>query len=167
MSTENVVKTTDVVQKKEPKSFNDLNKAQLVEAARYFGTLEEGNIDVLKADLHENGVSWEQYYKAFINKDAVLPEEPEELFNKVGVEDWEDSDEVQVEPVTAPEVPVLTQDKYLIKMVRENPYFEFKHYKFTQEKPYAIMSAADAQEILQTERDFRQAFPDELKEYYS
>src|SRR6476646_3841656 len=166
MST-NVIVTAAL--EKKPKSFKDLKKEQLVAAAEYFGTESEGNVESLRADLADGGITWAMYHNVFIDPDnpiaeAVTPDEPA----KVDVEDWTDAQEGETVTVTtAPAVPVLTQEKYLIKMVRENPYFEFKKYKFTQEKPYALMDAKDAQEILSTERDFRQAFPDELQEFYS
>ena len=148
-----VVKSSDV-SPKTPKSFRDLNKDQLVQAALFFGTEEEGNKEALLADLVANGVEWEDYVNAFLEAPGVEPE-PEP---------------VAEEPtrVVAQEPTVLkAQDKYLIKMERKNPYFEFGKYKFTQENPYAIMPADDAQAILTKESGFRQALPGELQEYYS
>lgn len=149
------IKSTDMAPKT-PKSFRDLNKEQLVQAALFFGTEDEGNKEALLADLIANGVEWEQYVQAF------LTEKP--------AEETVAAEEVAEEPtrVVAQEPTVLkAQDKYLIKMERKNPYFEFGKYKFTQENPYAIMPADDAQDILTKESGFRQALPGELQEYYS
>jgi len=173
MSTaENVVTSTDVAPKK-PTSFRDLKKAQLIEAAAYFGTKDDGGVEELRADLSEAGVTWDMYVKAFkLDGHEDLPEPADRTFRKVELEDEDEDDEEVVETVneivTVEEKPVLAaQEKYLIKMTRANPYFEFRHYRFTQEKPYAIMSADDAQAILESESGFRQAFPAELREFYS
>lgn len=169
-SPENVVTSTDVAPKS-PTSFRDLKKAQLVEAATYFGTDDEGGVETLRAGLVENGVTWDMYVKAFkLEGHEDLPEPVERTFRQVEIEDDPEEEVVKVteEVVTVEEKPVLApQDKYLIKMTRKNPYFEFRHYRFTQEKPYAIMKADDAQAILESEKGFRQAFPAELREFYS
>ena len=175
---ENVVSTTDVAPLKEPKSFNDLNKDQLVAAALAFGADETGTKESIKADLAEMGVTWPMYAQAFkVGKyaDADLDEVVEEfeMPEPVNVEDWPDAPEVgenvQPELATAPSVPQLAPaEKYLIKFIGENPYFEFGKYKFTQESPYGIMPASDAQTALTKEPEkFRQAFPAELQEFYS
>lgn len=171
MSTDNVVSTTDVAPLKEPKSFNDLNKEQLVAAALAFGADESGTKDSIKADLTEMGVTWQMYLDAFYpDKDKEPVAEESVLPEPTDIEDWPDADEgvnEVSEIVTKEETPQLApQDKYLIKMTRANPYFEFEDKKFTQDKPYAIMSAAQAQRILETEDGFRQAYPAELQEFY-
>lgn len=160
---DNVVTSADVAQKKVPTSFRDLRKAELVDAARSFGTLEEGNAEEIRADLADAGVTWEMYKKAFgLESDTTVEAVVEEpVLEDEGVEEVTDV-------VTADPNPVLArQDKYLIKMTRKNPYFEFGRYKFTQDKPYAIMNANDAQRILESEDGFRQAYPAELQEFYS
>lgn len=159
---DNVVKSSDVA-KNTPTSFNDLKKEELVTAAQHFGVDDEGNVKTLKASLAADGVTWEMYAKAFGLADVseVLSYEVEETEGVKG--NVENDSEV----VTADPHPKLAvEDKYLIKMTRANPYFEFGKYKFTQEHPYAIMPANDAQAILETEEGFRQAFPAELQEYY-
>jgi hypothetical protein len=165
----NVVTTTAVAPVKVPKSFNDLNKAQLVAAAQSFGTLEEGNAAEIKADLAESGVTWDMYARAFkLEGYDELPEEKFEMPEPQDAEDWPDADEEESPLVTAAPVPKLAQnEKYLIKFTGENRYFEFGKYKFTQDNPYGIMPAEDAQRALTEEPEkFRQAFPKELKEYY-
>lgn len=155
------ITSTDVTQKRVPKSFNELNKSELVAAAQAFGCDEEGSKESIKADLLESGVTFADYLAMF-HPDVEAPVEPE----PVAVEDEEGGEDVSEEIVTAAPELVLTQQKYLIKMTRENPYFEFGRYKFTKEKPYAIMTAEDAQRILESEDGFRQAFPSELQEFY-
>lgn len=170
----NVVTTTAVAPKKVPKSFNDLKKDDLVAAARAFGTLEEGNAAELKADLAEAGVTFKMYAEAFkLEGYEAIPDEPEEfeMPEPTDVEDWPDAEEGEnvSEVKTAAPVPKLdAAEKYLIRFVGENPYFEFGKYKFTQENPYGIMPAEDAQKALTKEPEkFRQAWPAELQEYYS
>lgn len=174
-SDENVVTTTAAAPKRQPKSFSDLKKDDLVSAARYFGTLEEGNTSEIKADLAEAGVTWKMYAQAFKlegYEDAPDEDTSFEMPEPVDAEDWPDAEEGENVPtpalVTASAQPKLQAEKdYLIKFVGENPYFEFGKYKFTQEKPFGVMPAKDAQDALVKEPDkFRQAFPAELQEYY-
>jgi hypothetical protein len=168
----NVVTSTAVAPKKVPKSFNDLKKDELVAAAQAFGTLDEGNAAEIKADLADAGVTWTMYAKAFKLEgfeDVVEEVEEFEMPEPTDVEDWPDALDEPEQIRTAAPVPKLNQEeKYLIKFQGENPYFEFGKYKFTQDNPYGIMPAADAQRALTQEPEkFRQAFPDELQEYYS
>jgi hypothetical protein len=156
-----------------PKSFRDLKKAELVAAAVAFATSEEGNAEAIRADLEENGVTWEMYAKAF-KLEGYEEEEPVEKFElpaPVDIEQWPDEggeEVVEQVIITAEQQPQLApQEKYLIKMTRKNPYFEFEDKKFTQEKPYAIMPAQQAQRILESEEGFRQAYPAELQEFYN
>lgn len=153
---QDVVSSTDVA-KKTPKAFRDLNKDDLVKAAVYFGTVDEGTKDALVADLVENGVTWEQYAEAFL---AEAPPADEEVVN----EEWTPAEPVKVK--AAETKPLAPQSSYLIKMDRKNPYFEFGGFKFTQDNPYVIMPADAAQAILTTESGFRQATPAELQDFY-
>jgi hypothetical protein len=168
-----VVTSTEVAPKKVPKSFNDLKKEDLVKAALAFGADESGNAAEIKADLASLGVTWKMYAQAFkLDGYEALPEEPEEfeMPEPTDVEDWPDAEEGEnvSAVVTAAAVPKLdAAEKYLIKFVGENPYFEFGRYKFTQDNPYGIMPATDAQSALVKEPEkFRQAFPAELQEFY-
>ena len=168
--TEGVITSTEVAPKKTPKSFKDLNKPDLVAAAIAFGTEEEGTAVEIRTDLEDAGVTWDDYVKAFKlegHENIPDPEEAAPLQVELLDDDDEGGEEIVNEVVAAPAVPHLAvaQD-YLIRMTRGNPYFEFEKYKFTQDNPYAIMPAAAAQRILETEDGFRQAFPAELQEYY-
>lgn len=160
-------------ERRTPTSFTHLNKDELVAAVEYFGSLEPGveagdlNKESLKAALVEDGVTWKVYAEAF-NLDVPKDEPDEEEDNIVRSENVTKPKEDNVaEVVTQDPSPALKpSDKYLVKMTRKNPYFEFRRYKFTQDNPYAIMTADDAQAILQNEDGFRQAFPAELQEFY-
>ncbi len=167
---ENVVTSSDLAPKV-PKSFNELKKAELLQAAAFFGTESEGNVEVLRADLVENGVTFQQYLEAFHPTAEVKVEpDPFVLPEPTNIDDWPDAPEGGEDVVvTAPATPTLApQEKYLIKFIGENPYFEFGKYKFSNEKPYGIMPASDAQAALVGEpTKFRQAYPAELEEFYS
>lgn len=170
---ESIVTSSDVAPVKVPTSFKDLKKPELLLAADFFGTETEGGVEALRADLVDNGVTFDDYLEHFhpevanaepVSQKFAMPE-------PVDVESWPDADEGGEDvtsPVTATAVPTLAPaEKYLIKFIGENPYFEFGRYKFTTEKPYGIMPAAHAQDALVNEpTKFRQAFPDELQEFY-
>lgn len=175
---ENVITSDQVAPVKVPKSFNELNREQLVAAAVAFGADSEGTKNEIKADLLESGVTFDQYLTMFHPKSSgaeVAAQVEAEKFvmpDPVDIEDWPDAPEGGDNMdtlVTVNEVVALDPEmKYLIKFVGENPYFERGRFKFTREKPYASMTADDAQEALESEpTKFRQAFPKELKEYYA
>jgi hypothetical protein len=149
---------------KVPTSFKNLNKEELLAAAEFFGTETEGNVTVLKMDLEENGVTWESYAKAFLEpkvEDVVAEDAVGEA-----VSELENIDEPEYNIVTA-QPNIVMPEKYLVRMTRKNPYFEFKRYKFTADNPYAIMDPEDAKDLLEGEEGFRQAFPSELSDFYS
>src|SRR6478609_5253762 len=113
-----VVTSNDVEPKKAPKSFKDLNKEQLVEAALAFGTEEEGTVAELRADLVESGVTWNDYVKQFQlegHEDIPDPEPAAPLQVELTDDDDEGGEEEVNEVVAAPAVPQLAvaQD-YLI-----------------------------------------------------
>lgn len=151
-----------------PSSFAALHKDQLIAAAQYFGTVEEGSEELIRADLEDAGVTWAEYCHAF---KLPVPEGADQPVDfPEPVDDWDEKEGEEVtDIVTVQEAPALAADsKYLVKFIGKNPYFEFRRYKFTADKPYAIMPAADAQDVLESEpTKFRQAFPKELQEFYS
>lgn len=162
---------------KPKKSFAELNKAELVAAAERYGSLTEGTNEVIRAGLLEDGITWEQYAKDFglveepeVNTQNVVKSEdvaPKNTGSSVGPHLNIESEVNNVTTVTTETNPLLPQgDMFLIKMVRDNPYFEYKHYKFTQENPYNVMNLSDAQSILTEEEGFSQATPLEAKSYF-
>lgn len=174
VETDSVIKSTDINPPKvEPKSFEDLTLDELVSAANMFGTETEGDEKTLREDLTLNGVKWNMYVRAFrLPGWEDIPADEPSWPVEVDVEDAPDADEQEVvqvqEVIAAPPVALAADQKYLVKFIGENPYFEFKRYRFTQDNPYAVMPAADAQDALVTEaKKFRQAFPAELQEFYS
>jgi hypothetical protein len=157
-----------------PKKWTDLNKAQVIAAADYFGSQNTGTVKEMLADLEEMAVSWEDYQIAFgLVAEPVVEDVTPTRVDESEVEiDWIDGEveeNMTQEVITQPRIATMAPaEKYLIKFIGENPYFERGRYKFSAEKPYAIMSAVDAQDALVDEpRKFRQAFPDELQEFYS
>ena len=80
---------------------------------------------------------------------------------------WDEEKEETVEEViVAKPLDTNTTQKYLIKMVRDNPLYETRGYRFTKEHPYNLVSAEDAEYMLTKEDGFRQATPSELQEFY-
>lgn len=163
-----------------PTSFKDLKVEELRRSAVEDFAVEvtdKDNKDSVIAALTESGVTWGDYVSQHPEVKPELPpvesnrETEPDRGNVIGAK------EVNGEPVenavpTPPKVRVqektfTPEDQYLIKMVRENPLYETRGYRFTQKHPYALVSAADAEYILNNEEGFRQAFPKELEEYYS
>lgn len=149
---------------------SSLDLPTLHTVADYFGVDPEESIEEQVIALTENGVTYATYARAFkipLPEDYVEDEELGEVnFDEETVED--------TGPVTVSRGASLApQAEYLIKMTRLNPYFEVasvsnnrKVFKFTQDHPYAIMDARTAQFVLEREEGFRQAFPDELADFY-
>lgn len=152
---------------REPNAFHALRKEELLVLADHFGTETEGTSKALVLDLVDHGVTWNMAASVLGFK-----EEPEEkvvlksdIFKPNTIKEGKTEPESDVVLASEPET-LKPSAKYLIKMERENPYFEWRSYKFTAEKPFAIMTSEDAQDILTSEENFRQAYPDELSEYY-
>lgn len=157
-----------------PKSFDDLEKSELYRSAIEDFAVdvdEKDSAKVIKAALLESGVKWADYVK---QHPEVVPEKKENVITTTSTPGT--SKPVPVpepdEPVEEARVIVAEQpnakpsDQYLIKMVRDNPQFNTRGYKFTQDHPYALVDARNAQWILANEEGFRQAFPNELSEFY-
>lgn len=159
-------------------NLNELPVATLRNVGKAFAVgsdeeIEEANKKTLLAMITEAGVDWDQYAKMFLVEPEPVVDEPKTNTGVVTTQQME-VPVVEVEErviVTQEQFPVLKPNaEYLVKMERENPYFEFavngKIHKFTKDHPYVLMDAADADIVLQ-EDGFRQARPSELQEYYS
>ena len=139
---------------------------------------------VLLAALHEAGVEWADYVA---QHPEVAPEpEPVHEFASGGVitsnapahnsvHDEQETGYVTVAPeqplaqpvvVVKEEIPLESEQQYIINMERDNPLFEVRGHRFTEYHPNALVSAADADYILTKEDGFRQATPSELREFY-
>lgn len=154
-----------------PTSFEDLKPAELYRSAVEDFALVVDEADktkkkVLLAAFLEGGIEWDDYVAQHPEVAPEPVEEPVVVDPTVSVVATAPTlvDPTQVVVAQAPVFqPAAT---YLIKMERDNPLYETRGYKFTQENPYALMSAADADYVLSREDGFRQATPSELQEYY-
>lgn len=151
---------------------NDFDKRELREIASFFGT-ELGDLDKKKPMLEvltEDGVTAEL---ALSKMDSLRETYAANLAEEQAAKNVVTTAEVFNEPtkkeqvVGAEEFRPKADKKYLIKMERENPYFEVGKYVFTKDHPYAIVDAEDVNVILRQEQGFRQALPDEIEEFYS
>lgn len=154
-----------------PDSFKALKPNELAYAADLFAVDNDGPPEVILANLEAEGVTWNMYARQMkLPGWEELPEEeePEPIFVEDWDEDEEGDEEVTDEVITALPMQNLNEGKYLIKFVGQNWYFERGRHTFSKEKPYALMTARDAQSALVDEpTKFRQAFPAELEEFYS
>lgn len=162
-------------EEKVPTKFEDFKVADLREIAR-----EEFATDVdekatkaeVLAALTEDGVTFDMYLsqhpelKAVISENAKVAAEEESANNVVTSSQMQSSEPVEVKIVVKEETPLSTREEWLIKMDRKNPLYEVRGHRFTQDNPFAIMSAADAEYVLTKEEGFRQATPTELQTYY-
>jgi hypothetical protein len=153
--------------KENPTSFNDLELDELRKTA-----IEDFAVDIKATDnkktvlaaLLEDGVKWEQYatLKGLNTVKSNAPAPP-----PVGVfEQPTPVADAEVEIITAQPLP-KTEQKYLIRMDRENVRYDVRGHKFTKEHPYALVDPEDANYILEQEKGFRMATPRELEEFYS
>lgn len=131
-------------------SFSTMNKPELLAIAEEMGgvDVDDKNTkpEILNA-IADAGMTY-QKWKA-LTEPEVLPEELEE----------------ETEPETVEEV--FTGRQVIIKMERKNPTFEANGRKFTKEKPFAVVSEKEAQEIIDMFDGFRIATPHEAKIFYS
>lgn len=127
----------------------DLTKIELLGAAEYFGISEVKSTNskpTIAAALADNGVTIEQYNKFFKRQEQ---------------EDFEG------EPLPERTEKMVDMDSaVLIRMDRRNPTFQLRGYLFSSAHPFHLVSAEDADWILENERGFRVATPKEAKEYY-
>lgn len=141
-------------------SFIKLNNDVLLQVADHFGVDLD---DVEKTDKGDpkrqslikaitgSGITWEMYKSAFPDPED-LPE----------VEQTESAQESVEE-----KSPVRDEPKVLLRMVRTNPLFEVRGYKFAKDHPFNAVSQKDAEYIIATFEGFRVALPSEAEEFYS
>ena len=134
---------------------------------------EKKSKKLIAAALLESGVTFEQYLVANPHQREVYAPETipveNEVTEAVPAENVVTSAQVTAPPpveiVVKEEVPLSTQQQWLVKMERQNPLFEIAGHRFTKDHPYVLMNAADAEVVLR-EDGFRQAYPSEIQEYY-
>lgn len=139
-------------------SFIKLNTDVLTQVADHFGVDID---DVEKTDKGEpkrqplikaitsSGITWEMYKQAF--------------------PDFEDLPEVKTEPTgeKVEKSPVREEPKVLLRMMRTNPLFEVRGYKFAKDHPFNAVNQSDAEYIISNYEGFRVALPSEAEEFYS
>lgn len=155
-----------------PTSFDDLKPTELYRSAIEDFALpveeeDKNKKKVLLAAFAEGGVAWSDY----VAQHPEVKPEPENVITSPSVPG-------EGQPAPKPEAPkpgkiitaakpeVNPEDRYLIKMVRDNVRYDTRGYTFTQEHPYALVAAMDADYILEKEEGFQMASPSELREYY-
>lgn len=148
-------------------SFEDFSVEELRKIA-----VEQFAVDIMPKDnkktvikaLTESGIFFDDYA---VEKGWRLPEEPVATTQAplpspvVPVEPQEPVQIITQEPISQ-----AANQKYLLKMERDNVAFEVAGYRFTKEHPYALVESAAADYILTKEKGFRMAFPSELEEFY-
>lgn len=142
-------------------SFHELTKPQLLEVAEAFGIEVDARKSArnIVAEIVSDGVTWEMY------QESVGAVEREAEMN-----DFESVDDT---PAHTAQPRVESADQAfgrptvsLVKMVRSNPTFEIRGYRFTKTHPYALVKNEDVDFILNT-TGFRIATPNEVAEFYS
>lgn len=137
---------------KKPTRFEDLSTAELRRSAIEDFAVDvepDANKKVVIAALAESGVGWSDYVAQHPEAAPVQEETTKETVIRV-------KEEVVANP----------EEKFLVKMTRENPLYQTRGYTFTKEHPYQLVSSADVEYILSNEDGFRQAYPSELQEFY-
>lgn len=153
-----------------PTGFSDLKPTELYRSAIEDFALpvdaeDKNKKSVLLAAFVEGGVEWKDYVA---QHPEVAPDPEPVVENNVVT-----SADLKAKPIeedvvirVKEEIPLKSNEKYLIKMVRDNPQFNVMGVKFTQEHPYALVRPEIADYLLTKEDGFRQATPSELREFY-
>jgi tRNA(Ser,Leu) C12 N-acetylase TAN1 len=141
------------IMKENPKghimSFETLKKEDLLKIAEEFGSdvKPSDTKAVIIATLNEDGVTWEQAAqldKQVAEKDAELREERK----------------------AAQAEAKAQEEQALLRMMRENHTFEVRGYRFTKSHPFSVVSASDAEWIVDNVEGIRYATPREAQEFY-
>lgn len=133
-------------------SFSNLRKEQLLYAAEFASVQvsDKNTKPEIIAALEEAGFTWSNYEK-FINAEERKPGETLDVKNV-------ESTAVQFNQMV------------LLKMERKNPTFELLGRRFTSRQPFQVMSADEAQAIIDAAEPmgggFRIATPAEAKSYF-
>ena len=149
-------------------SFTKLTKKELVRTAEEdFGVAVDKTRDKagIIEQLGENGVTWDLYLEENPEERAKHEQPVPDNVIRHAVSSDEALPDVHYPTRKVPE-PVENDSLVLIKMVRVNPLYEVRGYRFTANNPFVLVREEDADHILLEEDGFRQATPRELKEYY-
>lgn len=153
-----------------PEKFEDFKVAELRAIADEEFAVEVGEkaskAEVLAA-LVESGVTFDMYLSLHpeLTPEEEVVEAPSGVVTAAQMQE-QPVEEEEVRIVVKEEVPLQSREEWLIKMTRENPLYEVRGHRFTQENPFALVNPEDAEYLLTKEDGFRQASPSELQQYY-
>lgn len=150
-------------------SFNNLNKEKLLLAAEFANVdvTEDNTKAEIVAALEEANFSWSSY-KKFVEADDRVPGE---ALNQAPHHEAPRQGTAK-EPFAEPAAQAAQQfnQMVLLKMERQNGTFEILGKRFTKQQPFQVMSADEAQEVIdaaaQMGGGFRIATPAEAKSYF-
>lgn len=170
-------------------SFDKLKEEELRHAAELFAVdLDSAvvnnklNRKMAAAAFAEEGVTYDMYTELVAQhekarqelaeaeaKEAELAAQREAATIKAADLGVDDEDvEPEADYVLAPRKRKRpSQQDILVKMERQNPYYEVNGKVFTREHPFVLMTEDEAQGVFDAEWGFRQATPREAAEYYS
>jgi hypothetical protein len=75
---------------------------------------------------------------------------------------------VAAKPSTKPSAqPVVGEDKTLLKMIRNNPVYETRGYRFTRNMPYVFVKNEDVDFLIEVEGGFAVAKPSEVESFFN
>lgn len=170
-------------------SFETLNHDQLVEAAELFAvdlatsmnTKGKVNPKLAAAAFAEDGVTFDMYTELKAQHERARAElaakEAEEaaleaqraanVVTAATTQADEDLEPVEDEVVITRRRTKPRSNDILVKMNRQNSYFEIAGKVFTREHPFVLCTEEEAQAIFDAEWGFHVATPREAAEYYS
>ena len=163
-------------------SFKDLKKDELLAVADYFGVevKKTDNKDTIVAALGEDGVSFEEGYADYKAATEVEQDEEEKDDNVVitskDVVDVDEVDEAPAAPATEQasskgakrQAAALVPDGYeLVKKTRNNPVYEVRTYRFTDQHPYVLVKEEDVDFLIEVEGGFALAKASEVMDFYA
>jgi len=169
-------------------SFESLNHDQLTEAAELFAvdlatsinSKSKVNPKLAAAAFAEEGVTFDMYTELKMQHERARAElaaqEAEEaaleaqraanVVTQAALEAEADLEPIEDEVIITRKRRPKTND-ILVKMNRQNSYFEVAGKVFTKDHPFVLCTEDEAQRIFDTEVGFHIATPREAAEYYS
>ena len=117
-------------------------------------------------DLHKIAKDWGvDTVKQGMRKEAIIAEIESEGITFSAVEAFGATPDAAVDFLK--DEPVESFGTILVKMNRNNPYFEFGEYKFSKRKPFVVMSEPDANRLFEVYEGFSVASPKDAQDFYS
>lgn len=154
-------------------SFRNLNKEKLLYAAEFAGVNvnDENTKAEIIAALEEAGFSWSNYQKFVEAEDRVAGESLKQAEASQRPHYEETRQGTAEEPFATPAAQAVQfNENVLLKMERQNGTFDILGYRFTKKQPFIVMSADEAQKVIDIASTmgggFRIATPKEAKEYF-